>query len=63
MMWAGYLVWQILSTTPLLAVPLTSNTSREPKFLRSFFEERANSRQGTDIKEDIDVLVGALKVR
>ena len=63
MMWAGYLVWQILSTTPLLAVPLTSNTSREPKFLRSFFEERANSRQATDIKEDIDVLVGALKVR
>jgi len=61
MMWAGYLFWQILSTTPLLAVPLTSNTSREPKFLRSFFEERANSRQGTDIKEDIDVLVGALK--
>merc|ERR1712168_1160552 len=61
MMWAGYLFWQILSTTTLLAVPLTSSTSREPKFLRSFFEERANSRQGTDIAEDIDVLVGALK--
>jgi len=60
-MWAGYLFWQILSTTTLLAVPLTSSTSREPKFLRSFFEERANSRQGTDIAEDIDVLVGALK--
>ena len=54
---------QILSTTPLLAVPLTSSNSREPKFLRPFFEERVSSRQGTDIAEDIDVLVGALKVR
>jgi len=59
-MWQ-FLLWQILSTTPLLAVPLTSSTAREPKFLRSFFEERANSRQGNDITEDIDVLVGALK--
>ena len=62
MMWA-FLFWQVLSTTPLLAVPLTSRNSREPKFLRSFFEERvSSSRQGTDIGEDIDVLVGALKV-
>ena len=61
-MWA-FLFWQILSTTPLLAVPLTSSTSREPKFLRSFFEEKANSRQSTDIAEDIDVLVAAVKVR
>jgi len=59
-MWA-FLFWQILSTTPLLAVPLTSSTSREPKFLRSFFEEKANSRQSTDIAEDIDVLVAAVK--
>jgi len=59
-MWA-LLFCQILSTTPLLAVPLTSSNSREPKFLRSFFEERVSSRQGTDIAEDIDVLVGALK--
>ena len=61
-MWA-LLFCQILSTTPLLAVPLTSSNSREPKFLRSFFEERVSSRQGTNIAEDIDVLVGALKVR
>jgi len=58
-MWA-FLFWQILST-PLLAAPLTSSKPREPKFLRSFFEERAKSRQSTDIVEDIDVLVGALK--
>ena len=60
-MWA-FLFWQILST-PLLAAPLTSSNPREPKFLRSFFEERAKSRQSTDIVEDIDVLVAAVKVR
>jgi len=60
-MWAFFLFWQILSTTPLLASPLTSSTSREPKFLRSFFKERAAPREGTDIADDIDVLVGALK--
>lgn len=57
----AFLFWQILSTTPLLAVPQTSSNSREPKFLGSFFEERVNPRQSTNIAEDIDVLVGALK--
>jgi len=57
-MWANLVVWQILST-PLLAVPLTR--SREPKFLRSFFEEKANSRQSSSIVEDLDVFMAALK--
>ena len=49
--------------TPLLAVPLTNSNSRESKSLRSFFEERAVSRQDGDFNEDLNALVEALKVR
>jgi len=47
--------------TPLLAAPLTSSNSRESKSLRSFFEERAVSRQDGDFNEDLNALVEALK--